>query len=337
MINTGGPFGTLMRHSRFYLRHHTTRRADNLGKTLAALVARPLHTWNMPISLKIEPSAACQLACPGCVQANPDFKQKTAGNLMSQALFLNVLDQAADYVYRIQFYFNGEPFINKNILNMVAAATDRGIGSQMSTNFSFRFKDSFYRDIVESGLEHLIISMDGTDANTYGKYRINGRFELVQHGMREIVKWKRALGRTYPIVEWQFIIFEHNKHQVQRAQQLANEIGVDRLCLKYDGQSSPEAWTPLDRTMDRMSRRVMRLDACLWLWGAMIINWDGVVNPCCNKAMSVPLGDLRQRSLREIWNSDEIKELRAFVRSSPKDRERPEFSSHPCHGCRYIM
>lgn len=336
MLNTGGPASSLARHARFYLRHHTPRRLANLGLTCGALIARPLHTPNMPISIKIEPSAACQLACPGCLQSNPEFKAQTRNSMMSQELFEAILDQAGDFLYRIQFYYNGEPFTNKHLLEMITAATARGIGSQVSTNFSFSFKEEFYREVVESGLEHLVVSMDGTDAETYAQYRVNGRYEVVEHGIREVVKWKQKLRRRFPTVEWQFIIFEHNKHQIEAAKHLAGEIGVDRLCLKYDGYSDPATWDPRDRRTDRQTRRI-RLNSCLWLWGGLVIDWDGVVNPCCMGATNFIIGDLSKTPLRDLWNSDKMKRLRAFVRQSPSERANAAQVSHPCYGCRFIM
>lgn len=337
MLNTGGPISSLVRHGRFYLRHHTPRKFSNLALTSAALLGRPIHAPNLPITLKVEPSAACQLACPGCLQSDPGFKAKTQGKTMSMEIFNSILRQAGDYLYRIQFYYNGEPFINKHLLEMIVAATARGIGSQVSTNFSFHFKDDFYRDIVESGLEHIIISLDGTDADTYSRYRVNGRYELVEHGMRQVIRWKRVKRRRFPIVEWQFIIFNHNRHQLEAAKRLAEEIGVDRLCLKYDGYSDPATWNQKDQRADRWSRRI-KLNSCLWLWGGLVVGWNGLVNPCCSGgAYTVTIGDLAVTPIREIWNSGKIKELRAFVRRSPLERTAPDQASHPCYGCRFIM
>src|SRR5277367_2534890 len=103
-MNTNRPLDTLLRHGRFYARHHTPKRLANLALTLDSLLRRPLHAPNMPISLKLEPSAMCQLACPSCVQANPLFKIQSRGKVMSSTAFENILDQAGDYLYRIQFY-----------------------------------------------------------------------------------------------------------------------------------------------------------------------------------------------------------------------------------------
>jgi MoaA/NifB/PqqE/SkfB family radical SAM enzyme len=289
----------------------------------------------MPISLKIEPSAMCQLACPGCPQSNPLFKIQTRGKLMSLELFRRIVDEAGKYLYRIQFYDYGEPFINKRLLDMVSMATEYGIGSQISSNFSFNFSSDFYRSIVESGLEHLIIAMDGVDASTYSKYRVNGKYELVEAGMRAIIDWKRRLRRRSPFVEWQFIVFDHNHQQIESAKQMAREIGVDRLCLKYDSRAESSTWTPLDQFTGKAFRSV-HLNSCLWLWGAMLINSDGLVSPCCNAGHAEQIGDLNTDSLRSLWNADRMKVLRGCVRGGGKPKSDSSVRL-PCVGCSQIF
>jgi MoaA/NifB/PqqE/SkfB family radical SAM enzyme len=289
----------------------------------------------MPISLKIEPSAMCQLACPGCVQSDPLFKLQAGGKLMTPKVFERILQQASKYIYRIQFYRYGEPFINRQLIDMISLATSHDIGSQVSTNLSFAFSDEFYRRIVESGLEHLIISMDGTSSETYSQYRVKGHFELVESGMRQVIKWKRLLGRRFPLIEWQFIVFDHNRHEIDNARQLAKKIGVDRLCLKYDGRGDRSKWRTRDSLKDKLVRQV-HLNSCLWLWAALVIDSDGIVSPCCHGARDESIGDLTVTPLEELWNSARMKDLRRCVREG--SRHPGEGSSRmPCVGCQHIL
>jgi MoaA/NifB/PqqE/SkfB family radical SAM enzyme len=288
----------------------------------------------MPISMKIEPSAMCQLACPGCAQSSPLFKIETRGKKMGLPVFKRILEQAGEYLYRIQFYDKGEPFINKQLLDMISLAAIQNIGSQVSTNLSFAFPDDHYRRVVESGLEHLIVAMDGVTEHTYSQYRVKGRFELVESGLREIVKWKRRLRRSRPFVEWQFIVFDHNRHEIDTARTMAREIGVDRMCFKYDAGASQAAWTRKDRLKHR-AVRAMRLNSCFWLWGSLVIDSDGLVRPCCNVGKSEQIGDLKVTPLRELWNSDRIKALRACVRGGGKMSG--SSVAAPCVNCPHIV
>ena len=216
---------------------------------------------------------------------------------------------------------------------MISIATENNIGSQVSSNFSFSFSTDFYRSIVESGLEHLIIAMDGIDPATYSKYRVNGRYELVEAGMHEIIKWKRRLKRRLPLVEWQFIIFDHNKHQIPAVRQMAQRIGVDRLCLKYDGRTKSSSWRPIDRFKNK-ALRAIHLNSCLWLWGAMVINTDGIVSPCCHAGHAEQIGNLNVVALRTLWNTERMMALRACVRNgvSPGCGK-----GDVCAGCQHIF
>ena len=254
---------------------------------------------------------------------------------MSLELFRRIIDEAGKYLYRIQFYDYGEPFINKQLLEMIAIATERDIGSQVSSNFSFNFSSDFYRNIVESGLEHLIVGMDGIDPGTYSQYRKNGKYQLVEAGMREIIEWKRRLRRKLPLVEWQFIVFDHNRHQIESAKAMARQIGVDRFCLKYDARAEPSTWRPMDRFKAK-ALNSMRLNSCLWLWGAMLIDAEGIVRPCCNAGHSEHIGDLNVVSLRKLWNTDRMKTLRACVRTGGREGSKSTLNS-PCTGCPHIF
>lgn len=254
---------------------------------------------------------------------------------MTWEVFRRIIDEAGKYLYRIQFYDYGEPFINKRLLEMISLASEHGIGSQVSSHFSFNFSSAFYRSIVESGLEHLIISLDGIDQATYSQYRVNGKYELVEAGMRAIIDWKRRLGRHLPFVEWQFIVFEHNRHQVERVKTIARTAGVDRLCLKYDGRADSRSWHAVDRIKWKTLRSI-RLNSCLWLWGALLVNSEGIVSPCCNAAHAEQIGDLRTTSLRTLWNSERMRDLRACVRGGGHAGGN-SMRTTPCSGCSQIF
>ena len=67
------------------------------------------------------------------------------------------------------------------------------------------------------------------------------------------------------------------------------------------------------------------------------LDWDGTVNPCCQKAHRFVLGDLSTTPLRDLWNGSRIKGLRRFVRQSAQERAAEAYAAHPCQGCRFIM
>ena len=88
--------------------------------------------------------------------------------------------------------------------------------------------------------------MDGASPDTYVKYRQRGDFEKAVRNLRALTDEKRRSGRDVPFINWRYILFNHNDsdEEMDRARQLAADIGVDRL-----------AWEITDHPEDMFSRR----------------------------------------------------------------------------------
>ena len=80
---------------------------------------------------------------------------------------------------------------------------------------------------IQSGLDRLIISIDGTTQETYQAYRVGGKLDKVIEGAKNIVRWKKELRSASPFVVFQFLVVKPNEHQVEEVYRLAEEIGVD--------------------------------------------------------------------------------------------------------------
>ena len=282
----------------------------------------------LPISISIEPTTACNLRCPECPSGLRSFTRPT-GNL-KQDLFTRVIDELAPDLWALTFYFQGEPYINPGFLDMVRHAHGKGIYTATSTNAHF-LDEAKAEATVRSGLSRLIISLDGTDQDTYAQYRIEGTLSKVIEGAERVVKWKRRLKRRTPHVVFQFLVVRPNEHQIPEARALAKRIGVDDLWLKTAQIYDPKDDHPLIPTQDKYARYRRNTngvwevknaldDRCWKMWHSCVITWDGRVVPCCfDKDAHYVLGDLRKQSFREIWHSaayDEFRETLFRSRSS---------------------
>ena len=185
---------------------------------------------------------------------------------------------------------------------------------------------------MESGLDRLIISIDGTTQEVYEQYRVGGRLDKVLEGARNIVKWKKQLNSKKPFVFFQFLVVRPNEHQLEDIRQLAKEIGVDEVRFKtaqvYDYTNDPNGLIPVNERYSRYrkqadGRTVFKnsLDNHCWrLWHATVITWDGLVVPCCfDKDAEHPLGDLKGKSFKEIWHDKRYVEFRKQVLGSRKN------------------
>jgi radical SAM protein with 4Fe4S-binding SPASM domain len=250
------------------------------------------------------------------------FSRET-GNLKTD-FFRTTLDALhRDLLYLI-FYFQGEPYINPKFLDMVAYAHARRIYTITSTNGHF-LSDENARKTVESGLDRLIISLDGATQETYEQYRIGGSLEAVLEGARRVVDWKRKLGAKHPYIIFQMLVVRPNEHEIPEIYRLAREIGVDAVALKTAQVYDFEHGNPLIPTIDRYARYRRMPDGrwkiknaltnhCWKLWHSCVITWDGLVVPCCfDKDALHRLGDLKNTSFRELWQSAAYNDFRRSV------------------------
>ena len=310
----------------------TPRRAHNAVRVLTSYYAsrvsgRPHHR-GMPISLSIEPTTACNLRCPECPSGLRSFTRPTGK--LSDALFQKVVDEVQHTLAYLLFYFQGEPFLHPQLLDWVHYASRRGIYTATSTNAHF-LTDDTARRTVASGLDRLVISIDGTTQETYQAYRVGGKLEKVVEGTKNVIRWKKALRSRTPHVVFQFLVVRPNEHQISEVQTWAKQLGVDAVGLKTAQIYDYEQGSDLIPTLTKYSRyrqtsegtyaiKNPLLNHCWKMWHSAVITWDGQVVPCCfDKDAHHRLGDVSERSFAEIWRSASYQRFRhTLLRSRSK-------------------
>jgi radical SAM protein with 4Fe4S-binding SPASM domain len=304
----------------------TFRRAWNASKVLGSYyvskwTGKPSH-WGMPISISFEPTTSCNLRCPECPSGLRSFSRNTG--MLDKDFFKKTIDEIEKDLLYLIFYFQGEPYLNKNFLELVKYASAKGIYTATSTNAHF-LDDENARKTVESGLDRLIVSIDGTTQDTYESYRIGGQLEKVLEGTKNVIKWKRQLKSKTPHVIFQFLVVKPNEHQIADVHKLAKEIGVDEVGLKTAQVYDYEKGNELIPSIDKYSRYALQEDGtykiknkllnhCWKLWHSCVITWDGIVVPCCfDKDAWYKMGDLKEQSFFNLWNNEAYKKFRADI------------------------
>ena len=265
-----------------------------------------------PFSISIEPTTTCNLRCPECPSGLRAFSRPT-GNL-DKNFFKATIDEIHKELLYLIFYFQGEPYINPDFLEMVKYANSKKLYTITSTNGHF-LNDENSKRTVESGLDRLIISLDGTTQEVYESYRRGGNIQKVLEGARNIVKWKKKLNSQKPYLLFQFLVVKPNEHQIEDVKQLAKEIGVDKVLFKSAQVYDYKNGNPLIPTIDKYSRYRKGKDgsyyiknklakSCWKMWHSNVVTWDGRVVPCCfDKDAKFVLGDLKENSFYDVWDS----------------------------------
>lgn len=282
------------------------------------------------MSISFEPTTSCNLRCPECPSGLRSFTRPTG--MLQQSLFENVIDQLAPTLNYLTFYFQGEPYLHPQFLQMVKYASSKGIYTATSTNAHY-LKSEVARKTVESGIDRLIISIDGTTQDTYQSYRVGGTLDKVIEGTKHIMEWKRTLKCKTPHVIFQFLVVKPNEHQIPEVYKLAHSLGVDQVVLKtaqiYDYENGSDL-IPAQQQYSRYHKNTdgtysiknKLLNHCWKMWHSCVITWDGKVVPCCfDKDAQFVLGDLKEQSFQEIWTSKPYQEFRASLLRSRNEIE----------------
>jgi len=316
-----------------FLSKLTARRLWNGLKVLASYYlskwTKRAIQWGYPVSLSFEPTTSCNLRCPECPSGLRAFTRPTG--MLRADFFSETIDQLSTELLYLVFYFQGEPYLNPAFLDMVSYAAAKGIYTATSTNAHY-LNDHNAKRTVESGLDRLIISIDGTTQDVYEQYRVGGRLDKVLEGARNIVRWKKELKSKTPFIFFQFLVVRPNEHQLDDIRRLAAEVGVDQVRFKtaqvYDYRNDPNGLIPVKSKYSRYRRLPNgdwtpkhRLDNHCWrLWHATVITWDGLVVPCCfDKDAQHPLGDLKGRPFKEVWQNEQYIQFRRQVLQSRKN------------------
>jgi len=211
--------------------------------------------------------------------------------------------------------------LHKSFFDMVRYASEKKIYTATSTNAHYLDNDRA-RETVESGLDRLIISIDGTTQSSYESYRVGGDLSKVIEGTRNVIQWKKKLRSKTPHVIFQFLVVAHNEHQIPEVQKLAKDLGVDELRLKtaqiYDYQNGSDLM-PKNEKYSRYSKTENGTydikrggDKNCWkMWHSCVITWDGKVVPCCfDKDAHYSMGSLQVQSFSDIWTGDKYHDFR---------------------------
>ncbi len=310
----------------------TPRRAWNGMRVLSSFYIskwfKKAVQWGYPISISFEPTTSCNLRCPECPSGLRAFTRPTG--MLHKDFFKETIDQLYKDLWYLVFYFQGEPYLNPDFLDMVQYASKRKIYTATSTNAHY-LDDANAKRTVESGLDRLIISIDGTTQDVYKQYRVGGQLDKVIQGTKNIVKWKKELKSNKPFVVFQFLVVKPNEHQIEDVKKLAKETGVDDVWFKtaqvYDFENDPNQLIP---TIDKYSRYKKKgeeyefkgklANHCWRLWHDPVITWDGLVAPCCfDKDAQHRLGDLKKKSFKEIWKNGEYSTFRKQILKGRKN------------------
>ena len=283
-----------------------------------------------PYHLTIETGNFCTLHCPLCPTGQG--KEGLPKGFLVSADFKKIIDEIGDYLLILELYNWGEPLLNKGFFEMIRYARNKNIIVTTSSNLNV-FDDEMCRELIQSGLNLLMVSLDGASQETVETYQRGNNFAKVVGNIRKIVKEKRRLKSRKPLLQWKFFVTKYTEKEVPEAKRLAEEIGVNyvefakilcdmsqRFFLDPESQfENIKEWLPYDERYSaynntfKRRKKALKND-CSSLWTRSVMNWDGTIFPCCNVyGKKWGFGNALEKKFATIWNNEDYRSSRKRI------------------------
>jgi len=313
-----------------FLTKLTFKRLINLIKNhasfwLSSCLGKPV-VWGMPYSYSIESASICNLSCPECPTGKGQTVRKNKE--ISLKLFQTGIEQIAEKAIYLLLYLQGEPYLNRNIFEMIRLAKGKGLYTCLSTNGHFMDQENAYQTVT-SGLNRIIISVDGTTNDVYRQYRQGGNLETVLEGIKNLVEAKKSISSNSPYIILQFIVFKQNQHQINEFKNLGHSIGANKTEFKsaqlYDFKNGHPMMTDVEKFSryqksgnQYILKKPLR-NLCKRIWTTGVLTSDGILIPCCyDKAATYPMGNTGTENLNQLWKGKAFMDFRKKILENRK-------------------
>ncbi len=271
---------------------------------------------DFPLNLDLEVTSYCNLRCPMCYRTivKMDKTKKEKLGFMSWQLFQKCIDEGAQYgLYAIKLNYRGEPLLHKDLPKMIAYAKKKGVVDvQFNTN-GVLLKGDLAREILEAGVNKVIISFDSIRKEKYEKIRVGAVFEEVVKNVEDFIHLRDSLGlKSSVCVRVSMVKMKDNLDEVDEFYNFWKQRGADIISyvnyVNYLGLD-PQAENRYPKKPNAMKDDFI----CAQLWQRLFVLWNGTVTPCCGDLeANCKLGDANTDSLYSIWKGTLLNNLRSL-------------------------
>jgi len=298
------------------------RRMWNLLKVVvgytASVLTRQSYVFGGPFALSAEVSANCNLRCPHCIEGLQQTQR--SHRMLSAEAFRELSISHKHSVFYANLYFQGEPFLNPRLGQIIRTASELRFYSCIATNGHFLGKDKC-REVIEGGLDRIVISLDGIDAQSYSFYRVGGNFDKVVEGIATLATTRREMRASNPLIVLQFLVNRQNENQIGMLPHFAKKCGADMVQVKtmqVYGDSLSDDFLPQTPRYNRYAiinakqkNRNNRWRSCFRLWSHVVYTSDGRLVPCCYD--KVPNHSMGNTKCENLWFSPQMNQFRKNV------------------------
>lgn len=277
-----------------FIKYNTLKKDINLLYSIVLWISGKTIVRSKPAFLRVEISRMCNVSCLYCFEKKENL-------FYPYDLYVKLIDQLKGYLFLVSLYEIGEPLENERIIDYILYAKNNKIGTIISTNLSIEKDDIFWENLVISGLDRIVIAIDGITPETYNTYRRLGNLELVLENLNKILYYKKLHAASI-LIEWQMIDFPWNRSEQVKAKEYALKIGCNEFRVIQDVTKIRRNYKNTD---------FVRKNNCILTYFSFNVTAYNKVRPC-TKIYNEPMiiGDLNFESFNDVWNGSEISRIR---------------------------
>ncbi len=290
---------------------------------------RVIRPRSFPYIAIIDITNSCNLRCPYC----PTGERRKSGRetaMVDPASVQRLISEMGRYLLSANLFNWGEPLLHPEIASIVKMFHDAGVFTMISTNLNI-YRNGLYEDLCNAGLDYVMVSLSGVTQETYEQYHRHGHMDRVIENTRRLIDCKRKMKTARPVVEWKYLVFNHNVHEVDAAKRLSRQIGTD--IFREVRAGGPEE----SRVREgRAPERNVPVGFCHHLWHSAVLNADGGVPPCCFLFFKDDdFGSHSREDFLQIRNNDLFVTARKLFQPSSVEHLPPDME-HPCLKCEIV-
>jgi len=219
-----------------------------------------------PGCICIKLTNACNLRCKMCGQPREGHKEGDAKyapvEFFQQTVSVDDYKAMVDEVQRYKpniYLWGGEPFMYKDIIELIGHIKRRGMTAQVNTNGLYTRK--YAKEIVEAGLDDIIVSIDGPPEVHDSVRGLKGTFNMLEKGIQALHEEKKRQGKKKPIIRVRGTVSPYNFEHIYSLIDISKRFGADSLNFNWTWFFTKETGVAYQRLM----KKLFDIDAVSWV------------------------------------------------------------------------
>ncbi len=291
----------------------------------------PLDT---PLSINVEASRACNIRCIYCIHSLSGEKRSGIGfipDIMDRDLYYKMVDDCSAFgkkIKTIRFAGYGEPLMNKHLAEMIAYTKQRKIGDQIVIFTNALLLDhTTSKALIDSGTDVFRITVQGLSSEAYKKYAgVENDFSVFMENLKYLYTIKGGCRIFIKIMK--FAVKSEEGLFYDMFGDICDEIAVENVTKAHKEVDYSSIIQEENNLIVTGEHEMDCVHVCPYPFYMLTVNADGNAFACCkalDKAFLV--GNVKQESVHEIWNSKRMDDLRIF------QLKHTRFSHRICRDC----